>query len=229
MDTRLLILTILALGAAAICAVAAWRARAEAEQRSAARVAALASALADPRPGIGDPGPGTTAPPDSGSRIPASGSSMFGAIIEAGSPVRAPAIVTAVAAALLIAGGAMLRNDATPASDRAGVAPLELVSMRHAREGRTLTVSGLVRNPPAGAPLSEVTALVFAFDRGGEFVASGRAALERPALQPGDEAPFAVTVADLPDVGRYRVSFRTPAGPLRHVDRRAARQLVTAR
>lgn len=227
MDTLLLILTILALGAAAIFAVAAWHARAEAAQRSAARVAALASALAEP----GTPEPRTTTPPDPGSPIPDPRSPMFNTIAAADSSsrLRAPAIVTAVAAALVIAGGAMLRNDASPASDRAGVAPLELVSMRHAREGRTLTVSGLVRNPPAGAPLSEVAALVFAFDRGGEFVASGRAALELPVLQPGDEAPFAVTVLDLPDVGRYRVSFRTPAGPLRHVDRRAARQLVTAR
>ena len=89
-------------------------------------------------------------------------------------------------------------------------------------------MTGLVRNPAAGAPLSGVAALVFAFDRGGEFVASGRGALELPVLQPGEEAPFAVTVTDLPDVGRYRVSFRTQAGPLRHVDRRAARQLVRA-
>jgi len=154
---------------------------------------------------------------------------MFGAIADARSGgLRAPAVVTAVAAVILIAGGTVLRNDAAPASDRAGAAPLELISMRHSREGRTLTVAGLVRNPAAGAPLSGVAALVLAFDRSGEFVASGRAALELPVLQPGEEAPFAVTVTDLPDVGRYRVSFRTPAGALRHVDRRAARQLVSA-
>jgi hypothetical protein len=114
---------------------------------------------------------------------------------------------------------------ATAASDRQ-TAPLELVSMRHTREGHTLTVTGLVKNPPAGAPLSGVAVLVFAFDRSGEFVASGRGALDVPALQPGEEVPFAVTVADVADVGRYRVSFRTPAGPLPHVDRRAARQLA---
>jgi hypothetical protein len=155
---------------------------------------------------------------------------MFTTIAGAGSPrLRAPAVVTTAAAVLLIAGGTVLRNDATPGPDGADAAPLELVSMRHMRDGRTLTVTGLVRNPPAGAPLAGVAALVFAFDRGGEFVASGRAALELPVLQPGDEAPFAVTVSDLPDVGRYRVSFRTSAGPLRHVDRRAARHLVSAR
>lgn len=140
-----------------------------------------------------------------------------------------PAIATAVAAVVLVVGGAVLRTDAPSTAGQSGSAPLELVSMRHVREGRTLTVTGLVRNPAEGAPLADVAALVFAFDRSGEFVASGRATIDLPVLQPGEEAPFAVTVADLPDVGRYRVSFRTPAGPLRHVDRRAARQLVSAR
>jgi len=141
-----------------------------------------------------------------------------------------PAIATAIGAILLIGGGTVLRNDGEAAGQAAaahdGRASLELVSMRHTRDGRTLTVTGLVRNPPAGAPLSDVAALVFAFDRSGEFVASGRGSLQLPVLQPGEEAPFAVTVTEVADVGRYRVSFRTPAGPLRHVDRRAARQIA---
>lgn len=231
MDFILVVLTVLAFAAAGIFAMAAWKARAEAEQRSAARVAALASALAsDPGSGIRDQGSGTTEPgtlerPDPGSPSP-DPQSMFASATADGRPLTKPAIATAVAALILIAGGTALRNDAHPAAAPAETAALELVSMRHARQGRTLTVTGLVRNPPAGAALSGVAALVFAFDRGGEFVASGRAALELPVLQPGEEAPFAVTVTDLADVGRYRVSFRTPAGPLRHVDRRTARQLV---
>lgn len=207
MDLLLVFLTVLAFGAAGIFAMAAWRARTEAAERSAARVSALAASL----------GAGSSDP-----------QSMFASASTDGRSLTTPAIATAVAALILIAGGTVLRNDTQPGADRAGAAALELVSMRHAREGRTLTVTGLVRNPAAGAPLSGVAALVFAFDRGGEFVASGRGALELPVLQPGEEAPFAVTVTDLPDVGRYRVSFRTQAGPLRHVDRRAARQLVKA-
>lgn len=207
MDLLLVFLTVLAFGAAGIFAMAAWRARTEAAERSAARVSALAASL----------GAGSSDP-----------HSMFASASTDGRSLTTPAIATAVAALILIAGGTVLRNDTQPGADRAGAAALELVSMRHAREGRTLTVTGLVRNPAAGAPLSGVAALVFAFDRGGEFVASGRGALELPVLQPGEEAPFAVTVTDLPDVGRYRVSFRTQAGPLRHVDRRAARQLVKA-
>jgi hypothetical protein len=96
---------------------------------------------------------------------------------------------------------------------------LELLSMRHEREGENLTVTGLVRNP--GAPASgAIMAVVLAFDREGSFVASGRAPLEFATIAAGDESPFRVTVPGVKDVGRYRVSFRTDAGVVRHVDRR---------
>ena len=235
MTIVLLALTLLSLAAAAVFAMAAWRTRTEAAQRSAARVAALASALgAEPGSGIGDVGSGGSGfdrIPDPGSPIPPIPDSLMFASATADRRVLSkPAIATAIGAVLLISGGTILRNDGDAvgqvAVDRDGRAALELVSMRHTREGRTLTVTGLVKNPPAGAPLSGVAVLVFAFDRSGEFVASGRGALDVPALQPGEEVPFAVTVADVADVGRYRVSFRTPAGPLPHVDRRAARQLA---
>lgn len=208
MTIILIVLTLLSLTAAAIFAVAAWRARAEAAERSATRVAALASALATP---------------DATEPTPVPVTSMFASATADRRALTKPAIAAAIGAVLLIGGGTVLRHDSHAAPRDAG-APLELVSMRHARAGRALTITGLVRNPPEAAPLTQVTALVFAFDRGGEFVASGRGMLELTGLQPGEEAPFSVTVNDLADVGRYRVSFRTAAGPLRHVDRRAARQ-----
>ena len=93
--------------------------------------------------------------------------------------------------------------------------------MRHAREGDTLTVSGLVRNPRNAARVERVTAVVFAFDRVGAFVASGRAPLDFVKLDAGDESPFVVTVPGVSEVGRYRVTFRTDSGIVRHVDRRA--------
>jgi len=99
-------------------------------------------------------------------------------------------------------------------------APLELLSMRYQRQGDVLTVSGLVRNPARGAAVNGVTAVVFAFDHNGAFVASGRAPLDFSALAPGDESPFAVTVPNVSDIGRYRVSFRTGRGVVRHIDRR---------
>jgi hypothetical protein len=96
---------------------------------------------------------------------------------------------------------------------------LELLSMRHERAGEDLTVTGLVRNP--GAPTTgDIIAVVLAFDREGGFMASGRAPLEFGRIAAGDESPFRVTVPGVKDVGRYRVSFRTDSGVVRHVDRR---------
>jgi hypothetical protein len=66
---------------------------------------------------------------------------------------------------------------------------------------------------------------VFVFDRDGGFVASGRAPLEFNGIAHGDESPFQVTIPDVKDVGRYKVSFRTEAGIVPHVDRRATLQV----
>jgi hypothetical protein len=40
-------------------------------------------------------------------------------------------------------------------------------------------------------------------------------------LEPGDESPFVVTIPNVTEVAKYRVSFRTEDGMMRHVDRRA--------
>ena len=112
----------------------------------------------------------------------------------------------------------------TAASDQPAAPALELLSMRHARTGDGLTVTGLVRNRGA-ADTASITAVVFVFDRDGGFVASGRAPLEFGSVALGDESPFKVTIPDVKDVGRYRVSFRTPVGIVPHVDRRATLQV----
>ena len=124
--------------------------------------------------------------------------------------------------ALTIVIGAMIgaRTADTTASTATASPPLELMSMRHQRQGTTLTVSGLVRNPGKGTAVNGVTAVVFAFDRTGAFVASGRAALDFSALAPGDESPFVVNVPNVPDVARYRITFRSGTGVVRHIDRR---------
>ena len=112
----------------------------------------------------------------------------------------------------------------TAASDQPAAPALELLSMRHTRTGDGLTVTGLVRNRGA-ADTASITAVVFVFDRDGGFVASGRAPLEFGSVALGDESPFKVTIPDVTDVGRYRVSFRTPVGIVPHVDRRATLQV----
>jgi hypothetical protein len=99
--------------------------------------------------------------------------------------------------------------------------PLELLSLRHEREGANLSVAGLVRNPPAAPVVERLSAVVFLFDQQGQFVTSAKAPIDFLKLTPGDESPFVVKVAASQSVARYRVSFRTEDGTLPHVDRRA--------
>jgi hypothetical protein len=129
-------------------------------------------------------------------------------------------VVMALATIYFVSG----QPDATAAAARAAAGavnvPLELVSLRQARDGETLTVSGTVRNPSGATDRRQVAAVVFLFDRKGSFVASGRAPLDYQALAPGDESPFVITVSGAADVSRYRVSFREGDDVLPHVDRR---------
>ena len=97
---------------------------------------------------------------------------------------------------------------------------LELVALGHERLGDQLTVRGVVRNPPSGAGMPQLTAVVLLFTPDGGFLESGRAPVEAPALRPGGESSFAVTVPRAADVGRYRVSFRTEDHVIPHLDRR---------
>jgi len=98
--------------------------------------------------------------------------------------------------------------------------PLELVSMRHERRGTRLAVTGLVRNPVAGAAVDRLAAVVFLFDQQGAFITSARANIDFLKLAPGDESPFVIDVEAPSQVARYRVSFRNDSGVVPHVDRR---------
>jgi len=47
-------------------------------------------------------------------------------------------------------------------------------------------------------------------------------------LQPGEESPFSIAVPSAAGVSRYRVTFRTDAGIVAHVDRRSDPPVVPA-
>jgi hypothetical protein len=134
----------------------------------------------------------------------------------------------AIAAALLfviVLGGGYwtVCGERTPVGTAAASvapAPLELVSMRHERRAGRLAVTGLVRNPSAGSPVSKLSAVVFLFDQQGGFVSSARSDVDFVTLAPGDESPFVIAVDAPGTVARYRVSFRTDTGVVPHVDRR---------
>jgi hypothetical protein len=110
------------------------------------------------------------------------------------------------------------------------VETLELLSLHHAQEGATLTITGLVQNPRSGRRLEGITDTVFLFAPDGDFVGSGRAPLDFTRLAPGDESPFVVTIQVTGSVSRYRVGFRGSDGRvIGHVDRRSTSTTVARR
>jgi hypothetical protein len=249
MIALLLVVTFAALAIAGVLAAYVIRLTREERDRSEARAAALADALGADRgesPAVLAPpipvGSASTrssleAPTD---ELPAPDPDLFGsALPRAGSPRLLLIPIVGIVVVGLAVSGLYLWNrpsaSATPPVQAGAdaAAPLELMALRHARQGDTLIISGLVRNPDAGHAVTGLTAVAFAFDRQGRFLTSGRATIDFPQLIPGDESPFSVTLPDASDVGRYRISFRNEAGILPHLDRRseatAPAQEVSAR
>jgi hypothetical protein len=209
----LLVVSIVAIGFAGFFGALWWRLMNQDRLRSAARVAALSNEIDE----VAD------SPVDNVSVQPeflaheapvTKGSGLFKLAVGF-----AMAVVVIIVFAML--GASRPPANGTTRSAAAHSPALELLSMRHEREGDALTVTGLVRNGGA-ASADRLIAVVFAFDRSGNFLASGRAPIEFLSLASGDESPFKVSVPDAGNVGRYRVSFRTDAGVVRHIDRRQA-------
>ena len=129
----------------------------------------------------------------------------------------------AIALFAVLSGSLVWMMSAPRGSSAAAVgpnSPLELLSLSHQRQNDKLAVSGLVRNPVAGEPIQNLSAVVFLFDRMGTFVTSSRANVDFLKLGAGDESPFVVAINAPATVTRYRVSFRTDDGVVPHVDRR---------
>jgi hypothetical protein len=143
---------------------------------------------------------------------------------------RSLAVAAIVLFGLVLAGGYWAvfvdRSATATVSAPSTTSPLELVSMRHERRGTRLAVTGLVRNPVAGAPVERLAAVVFLFDQQGGFISSARANVDFLKLTPGDESPFVIDVEAPSNVTRYRVSFRNDAGIVPHVDRRGQQPLA---
>jgi hypothetical protein len=234
----LLIVTVTSMLLAAIMSVVAWRIAVEERRRSDARVDALAAEIHGvSAPGIqpfayradedlelrpaaasvplhADPGPDLRADLFVAPQAPASTWSLATA---AGIGV----LVLGAAAALAVVTSAGAHGvGSRTAAGSAQPAPLVLVELDHERDGDRLTVRGVVRNPRSGAPMGDLTAVVFLFGRDGALVASGRATVESAPLGPGGESSFVVTVPGANDVGRFRVSFRTDDHLVSHVDKR---------
>ena len=238
MDVTLALVTLFSLLLAAVMTTLAWRLAREERRRSDARVAALAAEIHGGPHAMSDPGGAasdlplrveTTSADLFTSAHPPQGRSRPAAVFALG-----VLVVGSVTALVVVLGGRHTTAGAPgvggPPTTRSAkgadvdAAPLELVALTHDLEADRFVVRGIVRNPDAGADVPHLTAVVLLFDHEGGFVGSGRAAVEVSTLAPGMETPFAVAIAGVSDVGRYRVSFRTPVPDDRvvpHVDRRA--------
>jgi len=201
----------------ALAATMLHRARLE-RRRSEARVAALAAALDDPlweTPWAAARDTGDVAKPSQ---------SVSFTVPEEVHTSRLPAF--AVAALVVVSASALLlfgMNSGTRAA-RHVAAPIassiELVSMRHALDGETLIVSGLVRNP-TGIATPSLSAVVSVVGRDGQIMARGESPLDPAMLEPGKETNFRVSVPRVAEPGRYRVAFVNGSHIVPHVDRRA--------
>jgi hypothetical protein len=222
----LVILTLVSTTVATVMAVLMWRMRVEERRRSEARVAALAADVLREDPAI-DP---SVTPQAS-----AAAAQMFQPAERTGlrfAPAAAWVAVGLFAAAafLLLVVGGKSGADARNAADahrtspavalRGDPAPLELVALRHEREGELLTIRGVVRNPASGESLQHLTAVVLLLNADGDLITRERAAVAADSLPPGGETTFMVTVPKSGDAGRYRISFRTDDRVIPHVDRR---------
>ena len=186
-------------------------------QRSDARVAALAAAASSIDLPLSSQDADVTLSDHVVSR-----SDLFTAADEASPWPRRAAVAAALAVAVGIGGYAIAAWSGRALPATVPAAPLELLSLKHTQESGTLTVSGSVRNPRTGVPQAQVFATAVLFGRDGNFLTSGRAALDFTSLAPGDESPFVIAVPVNGTVARYRVGFRAPDGSvIAHVDRRA--------
>jgi len=188
-------------------------------RRSDARVAALASAIDNPRwaTGVEDEGreqeDGVISPWVMSLVVP-----------DVERPSRAPAF--AIAALVILAAGALLAvgmsggSRASRHASAVSATSIELVSMRHAMDGETLIVSGLVRNPTA-TTTPALSAVVSVVGRDGRVIAHGESQLDPTVLGPGKETTFRVTVPQVGDPGRYRLAFVNGSQIVPHVDRRS--------
>jgi hypothetical protein len=246
----LIVLTISSVLFALIMTVVAWRASGDERRRSEARIAALAQDIHQPFDDFDLPARVRVTEtieraanahlrtPQADVAILETGGAMFATAAHStssgsrwGLALAVGAFVVASAAAIMIVFSGEAPNAsamppqnvsaATPPAPQAAPAPLELVALGHERDGDQLTVRGIVRNPAAGTEMDRLTAVVSVFNRDGGFLTSGRAAVASPALIPGGESTFVVTMPAAGDVGRYRVSFRSDEHVISHVDKRS--------
>jgi hypothetical protein len=233
----MLTITLLALVVAAVSGFFAWRTLRREHLRSSARVGLLASAMDEgglsfrafeTAPSCESSDDFRSEGNEFRSEEPVPAAILTFEAMDMQSSIRRRLLSVGIGACVVVAGVVMIammsaRYEPPPAAARV-VSPvaesLELLSLDASRDGSTLAVTGVVRSRTE-EPLMSVTAVVSAIDAKGRPV--GLASVPLDAIRPRSESRFVVTIQDVNEAARYRVSFRSATGVIRHVDRRAAR------
>jgi hypothetical protein len=219
----MLTITLVSFVVAAVSTFMAWRSIRREHLRADARVASLATAI-DSAPLLqyaGSPDPVFTDEFEFASEdAPALDASGAHASVRRRLLTMGLGACAVVAVVVLIA----MTGDSHDAPTQPLVSPhaqsLELLSLHATRDGSVLAVTGLVRSR-GEEPLTAITAVVSAVDAKGRPI--GRGTVTLSAILPRRESRFAVTIPDVSEAARYRVSFRSATGVIRHLDRRADR------
>jgi hypothetical protein len=257
METILIVITFVSIAVAVAALTAVLRLQRSERQRSEARVAALAAAadthgvtdggwkqVAGEWQWVASVSAVSSAPapaspvrikPSVESEVETAPAIAFGTV-ERGEATTGRLPLFAAAVLILVLGSAMLflrtsSQDGGMSPVQAAAAhvdPLELVTLGHNREAKSLTISGTVRNPATGHKLEGLTAVVSLLDNKGALISTKDVPLDYRALAPGEEAPFTVSVPDPEAIARYRVSFRAGTEVVPHVDRRSETKLASA-
>jgi hypothetical protein len=233
--TVLLVVTLVSLVLAVVMSVIAWRVARGERGRADARIAALAS---DIQTAVASAGgtrraetvlravPTRAETVDLFTSAPSAASARSVLVVGIGlfafATIAALAVVFTSGAHVGSRSATAVPTTATPRArtpEPAAPASLDLIALGHERDGDRLIVRGVVRNPSTTVAATGLTAVVFAFDRDGGFLTSGRAAIDVPQLVPGGDSTFTVTLPHAEHVVRYRVSFRTDTAVLPHLDR----------
>jgi hypothetical protein len=180
----------------------AWQVTRRERYRSAARVAALAATI-DPT--------GESGSRPLFDRAPAAG---LNPLLKIGAGFGVVAVTIAIIAVVTNA-----RPSRKAAADPATSPAIALVDLNHVREGDAFVIRGTVRNQ-SGAALDGLLAEVTILDATGIPVARAQAPVDLQPLRPGESSRFDVHVQGVHAVERYRVSFQSPAGIVRHIDAR---------
>lgn len=228
MESLLVVVLVVALLVAVAMCVFAWRVLRRDRERSDVRIARLramaASTTTGPEPDIrfeADDEPEIVHQPSSG---------LFAAPEPAAAGPRWGTFALVVIVCMSIGAGTVYglygsgKSFVWPtlSASSAEASPLELLSLTHRRDpGGDFIVTGLVQNPLNGRTTSGLVAVVYLFDAQGEYFASGKAAIDLPALAAGDQSPFLIRLPNITTVSRYRLGFRmSNGGVYAHVDRR---------